>query len=55
MDEPAETILGFDPARLLDLLEGLNGNNTTLIIVTHDPAVASRASRLVRFEDGEIV
>jgi putative ABC transport system ATP-binding protein len=54
-DEPTGALDSRTSAEILDLLEGLNGNSTTLIIVTHDPSVASRASRVVRFEDGEIV
>jgi putative ABC transport system ATP-binding protein len=33
----------------------MNHNGLTLVVVTHDPAVARRARREVRMEDGEIV
>jgi predicted ABC-type transport system involved in lysophospholipase L1 biosynthesis ATPase subunit len=33
----------------------LNAEGMTLIIVTHDPAVAAHARRVVRLHDGRIV
>lgn len=36
------------------LFESLNHEGLTLVVVTHDPAVAARAKRRIAFEDGRI-
>jgi predicted ABC-type transport system involved in lysophospholipase L1 biosynthesis ATPase subunit len=40
---------------VLDVLERLNGGGLTLVVVTHDPAVARRAGRVLVMQDGRIV
>ena len=40
---------------VLDLLDSLNDDGLTLIVVTHDPKVAQRADRIVVLVDGRIV
>ena len=42
-------------SKVLDLLDSLNADGLTLITVTHDPAVARRAHRVLLLEDGRIV
>ena len=40
---------------MLDLLERLRRErNLTIVLVTHDPAVAARADRVVRMLDGRL-
>jgi putative ABC transport system ATP-binding protein len=40
----------------VQLLEELNRESkTTIILVTHDPALASRAQRIIRLSDGRVV
>ncbi len=39
----------------MQLLEQLHENGTTLCMVTHDPAFARRAQRIVHMLDGRIV
>jgi putative ABC transport system ATP-binding protein len=54
-DEPTgnlDTALARD---MFGLLEGLNGNGTTVVYVTHDQALAGLASRIVSVRDGLIV
>ena len=36
----------------MDLLEHLNRSSLTVVVVTHDDAVARRARRILRFNDG---
>lgn len=54
-DEPTGNIDSRSGAEILDILEGLNSEGKTLILVTHDTAVAARTRRTVKLRDGEIV
>ena len=38
--------------QVLDLLENINSNGTTIVMVTHDPELAARAQRNVHIVDG---
>jgi putative ABC transport system ATP-binding protein len=40
---------------VMELLEEINQNGTTVIMVTHDPALAARAKREVRLLDGAML
>lgn len=53
-DEPTGNLDTRSGARVLDLLGDLHRQGRTLIVVTHDPAVARRADRVVVMRDGEI-
>ena len=39
----------------MELLSGLHGGGTSLIVVTHDIAVGARAKRLITIRDGRVV
>jgi ABC-type lipoprotein export system ATPase subunit len=39
----------------MDVLERMNADGLTLIVVTHDPAMAARASRALMMADGRVV
>jgi predicted ABC-type transport system involved in lysophospholipase L1 biosynthesis ATPase subunit len=39
----------------VQLLDRLHADGTAVVVVTHDPAVAARAHRLLRMRDGRIV
>ena len=55
-DEPTGNLDGATGGRIVDLLESLNRESgATVVLVTHDPAVAARASRTIRLRDGVIV
>jgi putative ABC transport system ATP-binding protein len=55
-DEPTGTLDSVNGAHVLDLLITLNQREgTTLVLVTHDIALASRADRIVTMRDGLIV
>ena len=51
-DEPTGNLDSKSSAALLDLLEKLNQDGLTLVIVTHDETVAKRAARRVHVVDG---
>ena len=54
MDEPTGNLDSGSEAELLTLLGELHKAGKTLIMVTHNPTVASHARRLVRVKDGRI-
>ncbi len=54
-DEPTGNLDGSMGAEILNLLTELNEDGQTVVLVTHDPAVARRAHRSVRLEHGVIV
>ena len=54
-DEPTGSLDQESGARVLDLLVRLlNESGTTLVLVTHDEGVATRADRVIRMLDGRI-
>ncbi len=55
-DEPTGNLDRATGAIVMDLLFGLRERlGTTLLLITHDPALAERCGRQVRIEDGRIV
>jgi putative ABC transport system ATP-binding protein len=54
-DEPTGNLDSASGEQVIALLEQLNGNGLTLIVVTHDPNVARRAQRVLVLADGRIV
>ncbi len=55
-DEPTGNLDTVTGARVIDLMAGLNAEfGTTLVLVTHDPELATRARRTIRLTDGRIV
>jgi putative ABC transport system ATP-binding protein len=54
-DEPTGNLDTASGRQILELLERMNAGGLTLIVVTHDPAVARRAQRVLLMTDGRIV
>jgi putative ABC transport system ATP-binding protein len=54
-DEPTGALDSRNGQRLLDLLDDLQEeNNTTLVVVTHERSIASRAGRILNMLDGRM-
>jgi putative ABC transport system ATP-binding protein len=55
-DEPTGNLDANTGARVFELLESLNRESgSTIVLVTHDPNLASRAARTIRLADGRVV
>jgi putative ABC transport system ATP-binding protein len=54
-DEPTGNLDSRNGSIVVDLLEQLWRDGTTIVMVTHDPEVARRASRTISMRDGQIV
>ncbi len=53
-DEPTGNLDSKSGKEIIGLLEGLNQQGVTLVIITHDQALGDRAVRKIRIVDGEI-
>jgi macrolide transport system ATP-binding/permease protein len=54
-DEPTGNLDSKTTNEILDLLDSFNQKGKTIVLVTHEEEVASRASRIVRMKDGSII
>lgn len=54
-DEPTGNLDRVTGEEVVRLLEALNEQGMTLIVVTHDPVLGARARRQIRMEDGSVV
>lgn len=53
-DEPTGALDSDSGLEVMDLFRRIGADGQTILLVTHDPAVASRADRVVRMRDGRI-
>ncbi len=53
-DEPTGNLDSKSGNEIMSLLEGLNDEGRTVIMITHDDSIAQRAKRLVKIKDGKI-
>ena len=54
-DEPTGNLDTASGRHVLEILERMNAAGLTLVVVTHDPAVARRARRVLVMKDGRVV
>lgn len=53
-DEPTGNLDSNTAEGVMELLQSINAAGTTIIMVTHDPSLASRSARNIHFLDGYI-
>lgn len=54
LDEPTGALNSEATDQVLEILEELNNEGMTIMIVTHDPRVATKAKRVLYIRDGQI-
>lgn len=54
-DEPTGNLDAAAGREIVALLESMHARGLTLVVVTHDPALAGRAARRLRMADGRLV
>jgi putative ABC transport system ATP-binding protein len=54
-DEPTGNLDSGSGREIVGLIEGMNQQGLTLIVVTHDPRIAERARRRIQLSDGLVV
>ena len=53
-DEPTGNLDQKSGRQIIDLFRELNRNGSTILLITHDHAIANAASRVVRIDDGQL-
>ena len=54
-DEPTGNLDSASGAEIVELIERMNAEGLTLVVVTHDPEIGRRAGRRIRLADGNVV
>lgn len=54
-DEPTGALDSANGERIVDLLERLNREGTTVVVITHDTGLAARMPRRIELRDGGVV
>lgn len=53
-DEPTGALDSKSGEQIMELFQKLNEEGVTIVMITHDPKIASRAKRIVHIIDGMI-
>ncbi|TQV70176.1 ABC transporter ATP-binding protein [Exilibacterium tricleocarpae] len=53
-DEPTGNLDSLMARQVMELLEGINREGTTIVMVTHDPELALRSQRNIQIIDGQV-
>jgi putative ABC transport system ATP-binding protein len=54
-DEPTGNLDSVSTDEVLSIFERLNAEGRTVVLITHEPEVAERASRVIRLADGHVI
>jgi putative ABC transport system ATP-binding protein len=54
-DEPTGALDSHTSAEVLEIFKNLNRTGKTVVLITHDPAIAKFAGRVIHLSDGEII
>jgi putative ABC transport system ATP-binding protein len=54
-DEPTGNLDSVMAHQVMELLEEIHSNGTTIVMVTHDPQLADRAQRIIHLVDGRVL
>jgi putative ABC transport system ATP-binding protein len=54
-DEPTGNLDSTSGRDIITIFDELHAKGHTIVLITHDPAIAARSRRVVRIEDGRIV
>jgi putative ABC transport system ATP-binding protein len=54
-DEPTGNLDAQSAGEIIGILQTLNASGRTIVLVTHDPAIAAHAQRVVRLDNGRVV
>ena len=54
-DEPTGNLDSASGAAIVELLHELNGQGTTVVVITHDVELAGRLPRRIAIRDGRVV
>jgi putative ABC transport system ATP-binding protein len=54
-DEPTGNLDARSALEVMAIFQSLHNSGRTIILVTHDPAMAAHCTRMVRLEDGRVV